>query len=226
MLHGNDGNDYITAIGNLNIAYGDAGADQLYFNGNQNQLFGGDTTGNDHLARPRRHQQRLDRRLRDDLWIGATGDSNTLSGDAGNDGLFAIGNNNHLYGGDDNDWLGVSGISNRLFGGDGHDWLGASGSNNVLDGGFGNDTLVGRTGQPRHRLRVPRRLWHRRGRRLRPGERTLVDMETFGLADFGALQPFMSQVGSDVVITINAATIFTLRDVNLSALGAAQFDLV
>ena len=36
----------------------------------------------------------------------------------------------------------------------------------------------------------------------------------------------MDQVGNDVVITINPATIFTLRNVDIGTLGAAQFDLV
>ena len=51
-------------------------------------------------------------------------------------------------------------------------------------------------------------------------------MEAFGLANFGQLQPYMAQVGNDVVITINPATIFTLRDVAIGSLGAGQFDLV
>ena len=227
MLHGNDGNDYVTAIGKLNIAFGDAGADQLYFNGNQNQLFGGDTTDNDHdWLGVDGTNNALTGGFGNEVWIGASGDSNTLSGDAGNDVLFAIGNGNYLYGGNDNDWLGASGSNNRLFGGDGHDWLGASGSNNVLDGGFGNDTLEAGPGSLGTVFVFHAGYGIDAALGFDPASGHIVDMETFGLADFGALQPFMSQVGSDVVITINAATIFTLRDVNLSALGAAQFDLV
>ena len=96
----------------------------------------------------------------------------------------------------------------------------------MLDGGFGNDTLVAGPGSLGTVFVFHAGYGIDAAIGFDPASGHIVDMETFGLADFGALQPFMSQVGSDVVITINAATIFTLRDVNLSALGAAQFDLV
>ncbi len=104
--------------------------------------------------------------------------------------------------------------------------MGATGSNNVLDGGFGNDTLEAGPGSLGTVFVFHAGYGIDAAVGFDPASGHIVDMETFGLADFGALQPYMSQVGSDVVITINPATIFTLRDVSLSALGAAQFDLV
>ena len=54
----------------------------------------------------------------------------------------------------------------------------------------------------------------------------MVNLETFGLANFAALQPFMAQVGSDVVITLNGADILTMQNVALGTLSANDFDLV
>ena len=53
-----------------------------------------------------------------------------------------------------------------------------------------------------------------------------VDLETFGLADFSQLQPYMSQAGNDVVIALNGTDILTLQNVQLNTLTASHFDLV
>ena len=50
-----------------------------------------------------------------------------------------------------------------------------------------------------------------------------VDLETFGLADFSQLQPYMSQAGNDVVIALNGTDNLTLQNVQLNTLTASHF---
>ena len=54
----------------------------------------------------------------------------------------------------------------------------------------------------------------------------VVNLETFGIADFATLQSYISQSGSDVVIALNGSDILTLQNVALGSLDAADFDLV
>ena len=53
-----------------------------------------------------------------------------------------------------------------------------------------------------------------------------VDLRGFGLADLAALQPFISQVGADMVITLNGADILTLKNINSGTLVADDFIFV
>ena len=55
------------------------------------------------------------------------------------------------------------------------------------------------------------------------GGTDIVDIQGFGLADFAALLPFMSQSGADTVITLNGADILTIRNVLPSELLATDF---
>ena len=50
-----------------------------------------------------------------------------------------------------------------------------------------------------------------------------VDLRGFGLANFAALDPFMSQVGADTVIALNGADILTLKNINEGTLEADDF---
>ena len=58
------------------------------------------------------------------------------------------------------------------------------------------------------------------------GERDRVDLRGFGLADFAALDPYMSQVGADTVIALNGADILTLKNINEGTLVADDFQFV
>ena len=221
ILHGNGGNDFVTSVGNLNVAFGDQGNDQLFFVGNQNQLFGSED--NDWLG-----VSGINNALAGgagDDWLGASGTSNTVAGQDGNDMLVGNGNGNFLYGEAGHDWLGVSGSNNSLFGGAGNDWLGATGNNNTLDGGFGNDTLVSAAANLNTTFVFHAGYGQDEAIGFDSSANHVANLETFGIADFNELQAFMAQVGSDVVITLNTADIFTLRGVALGSLGAGNFDL-
>ena len=54
----------------------------------------------------------------------------------------------------------------------------------------------------------------------------LVDLRGYGLANFAALGPFISQVGADTVITLNGADILTLKNINEGTLVGNDFQFV
>ena len=54
----------------------------------------------------------------------------------------------------------------------------------------------------------------------------MLDLEGFGLANFAALSPYMTQVGNDVVIGFDGAHSVTLEGIQLVTLNAGHFDLV
>ena len=60
------------------------------------------------------------------------------------------------------------------------------------------------------------------GEGLNPGG-DVVDLRGFGIANFGALAPFRSQVGADTVITLNGADILTLKNIVEGTLVADDF---
>ena len=53
-----------------------------------------------------------------------------------------------------------------------------------------------------------------------------ADLRGFGLANFAALQPYISQVGADTVITLNGADILTLKNIASATLVADDFMFV
>ena len=58
------------------------------------------------------------------------------------------------------------------------------------------------------------------------GNGDVVDLRGFGLANFAALDPYMSQVGADTVITLNGADILTLKNIDAGTLLANDFQFV
>ena len=132
-----------------------------------------------------------------------------------------------LDGGDGGDFVGVSGNSNGLVGGAGDDFVGATGNNNTLDGGFGNDQLeaagAGHTGaififHAGYGQDVITGFARHGG-----GGTDVVDIQGFGLANFAALQPFMSQSGSDTLINLGA-DVLRIRNVLPGELLATDFN--
>ena len=100
-----------------------------------------------------------------------TAGSDVLFGGLGADTLFGGNGSDDLDGGSGNDILHGGGASDSLRGGAGSDLF-------VFDGRqFGNDTIVDFVRGTDH-----------------------IDLRNFGMADAASLQPFMSQIGKDVVI--------------------------
>ena len=174
-LDGGIGDDSLfVAAGRNNDLHGGDGNDWLGTNGLFHSLYGG--AGDD--------------------WMGATGDTCDLFGESGNDTVFGVGSGHLLVGGDGNDWVGVSGNGNRLIGEAGNDYVAATGSLHRLDGGPGNDQLVAAAGH------LDNIYFFRPGSGqdsitgFEGANNDRVDLRGFGLADFTALQPYISQVGA------------------------------
>jgi hypothetical protein len=111
VYHCTPGHDFISAIGNMLQGYADDGNDdQIYFQGSQNQLFGG--TGNDWLGVSGNNNALIGGSGNN--WIGATGNSNTLAAGSGNSTLLAVGTGNFFYAGAGRCWEGVSGSQNQI----------------------------------------------------------------------------------------------------------------
>lgn len=127
--------------------------------------------------------------------VNGTAGSDVLFGGRGADTLFGGNGSDDLDGGAGNDILHGGAASDSLRGGGGNDVF-------VFDGRqFGNDTLVDFT-----------------------LGRDQVDLRNLGIADIAALQPFMSQVGGDVVIKTQFAgeqESITIRGTTLAKLAAA-----
>jgi serralysin len=127
--------------------------------------------------------------------VSGTDGSDVLFGGRGADTLFGGSGSDDLDGGQGNDILHGGAASDSLRGGDGFDRF-------VFDGRqFGNDTVVDfAVGRDR------------------------IDLRNFGMADMAALQPFMSQVGRDVVIKTTFGgeqESITVRGTTVAALAAA-----
>ncbi|WP_186002582.1 M10 family metallopeptidase C-terminal domain-containing protein [Mycobacterium sp. KBS0706] len=128
-----------------------------------------------------------------------------LTGTSGADHLFGAGANDKLNGGSDFDTLVGGAGSDTLIGGTGGDQLyGGTGNDAFVYNAreFGNDTIFD----------------------LQPGDK--IDLQGIGVGDLASLQPFMQQVGDDVVITLGYG--FTdesirIKNITIDALTAGNY---
>ena len=146
-----------------------------------------------------------------DVIIGADR-NDLLSGGLGDDVLIGSGGDDALYGGGGNDYLQGGTGNDSLFGGDSNDYLQGGAGNDKLTGGNGADTFAWSSGQDE-----------------------ILDFEIGtdkiafndpSLASFGDLQKFMSQVGSNVVITYpgpDQGSSIVIYNVLLTSLSASDF---
>jgi predicted extracellular nuclease len=133
-----------------------------------------------------------------------------LNGQGGGDTLSGQGGADVLDGGDGNDkLLGGAGIDS-LAGGNGSDTLDGGASNDTLTGGADGDTFVF-TGAFGKDVVTD----------FTSADRIQLDHATF--ADFNAVMSHATQVGADVVVTVDAATAFTLQNVQLANLNSGEF---
>ncbi|WP_343712574.1 calcium-binding protein [Inquilinus sp.] len=126
-----------------------------------------------------------------------------------------------------------TGFRDTLFGGNGNDTIsGGNGSDNLV-GGAGVDRLVGGSGDDWMMGGAGNDVFAYNARSFNSD--TIADFNTNGdkidlaflnVGDFGSLQPFMAQDGTDVVITLgyNSDTeVIRLKDVSLASLSAGDF---
>lgn len=205
LIEGSDYADTLTGMGGDDDIYGGAGADDL---------FGGD--GWDYV-----------RGQDGDDWIAGGEDFDDLHGNAGNDTIYGGAGDDWVVGGKDHDDLiGDEGFDvvlgnlgdDYVFGGDGDDWVrGGQGDDEVrggagwdfLSGDRGSDTLEGGSGAD---------LFHVFGQSdmdlvldfsAAEGDQVMVSAGSFYTIE---------QDGADVVITVDAAAVMVLQDVQLATL--------
>ncbi|HEY4940495.1 MAG TPA: hypothetical protein VII56_03630 [Rhizomicrobium sp.] len=112
---------------------------------------------------------------------------------------------------------------NILYGFAGNDTLSGGDGNDTLYGGRGNDTLSGGAGDDRF-------VFHNGDgldtiTEFTPGDSSgdVIDLHGYGVANFAALQPLMSQVSGDTVIAFDPWNEITLHNVFMGQLNAGDF---
>lgn len=193
---GTIGNDQIFGFSTNDMLFGDRGDDRLYGMAGDDFLDGGD--GNDSLQSG----------AGNDTLQGGNGDD-ILKGDDGNDRLYENAGNNQLWGYEGHDALILTGGNNVASGGNGNDSFSVGGrQNSTLAGGVGFDRYV--FGQIIDGNAKPSAL---------PTGRILIreifntkywgtiDLSSLNIGSYaGANKLTMSQVGSDVLLSVQYAS--------------------
>jgi Ca2+-binding RTX toxin-like protein len=194
QLYGDDGNDVIKA------STGDTGA-LLDGGSGGDQLYGGWVAnvlnggdGNDYLS--------------------GGGGLDTMHGNAGDDQLKGGPAATQMFGDDGNDSLQGGTGSEFLYGGSGNDRLIGAGGNDYLAGGTGNDTFVFAPGLGKDTVADFQNT---------DGVQDIIQFSKTVFADFSALQSHMAEVGTSVVITVDANNAIEIQDKTMSQLHAGDF---
>ncbi|MBS0473503.1 MAG: tandem-95 repeat protein [Proteobacteria bacterium] len=138
------------------------------------------------------------------LWFATPYDPNT-GGPASDTVLTGGSGTDVLYGHAGND---------TLNGGAGNDLIAGGTGNDILTGGSGDDTFVFTNGDGLDTITD-----------FSPGNGSgdVIDLHGYGVANFGALAPLMTQVGADTVIAFDPANQITLHNVDMVQLNAGDF---
>ncbi len=105
----------------------------------------------------------------------------------------------------------------------GNDTLSGAGGNDTLTGGTGNDTLTGGAGDDHFVFHNGDGLDVVTDFSAGGASGDLIELHAYGIANFTALQPIMSQSGADVVIAFDPDNTITLQHVTLAQLNAGDF---
>jgi Ca2+-binding RTX toxin-like protein len=101
-----------------------------------------------------------------------------------------------------------------LYGGGGNDRLTGNAGNDYLAGGTGNDTFVFAPGFGKDTVADFQNT---------EGVQDIVQFAKTVFADFSALQSHMAEVGTSVVITVDANTTIEIQNRTMSQLHASDF---
>jgi len=209
-LLGTDGREVLLSQDGDDRLVGRAGADALIGQGGDDRIHAG--AGAD-LVLGGSGQDVIRGVWGNDLLYGGSG-NDWIAGNAGNDTLIGGTGDDRLFGKSDDDILRGQGGNDRLAGGLGNDQLSGGLGNDVLIGGDGRDVFVFADGG---------------------GQDVIVDFKAaqgdrIDLAGLSQITSFSDlarnharQVGSDVVIFVDAATQLTLGNVDLDTLTARDF---
>ncbi len=121
--------------------------------------------------------------------------------------------------------LSGGGNTDVLYGFAGSDTLSGGGGNDVLSGGQGNDTLTGGAGDDTFLFRTGDGSDTITDFTAGDGSNDMIVLHGYGVANFAALQPFLSQVGADTLIALDADNHILLQNVTMTQLNAGDFQL-
>lgn len=224
----NTDNDTIDGGPGNDVIYGGAGADVIHGGAGDDNITGGPGIAN--------VTDQLYGDDGNDVIKTGTGDTGArLDGGAGNDQLYGGLAANVMNGGDGKDYLSGGGGQDIMHGGAGDDTLKAGTAASQLYGDAGNDRLIGGTGNdylsggdgndtfvfgPNFGKDVVADFQNS------GGTHDIVQFDHTVFADFNALQSHMAQVGSSVVITLDANNAIEIKNFTVSQLHAADFVFV
>jgi serralysin len=227
-IDGGAGNDVISGGAGADIIHGGIGDDTITGGAGTatavDQLFGDD--GNDIIkAGNTDNGALLDGGTGNDQLYGGLA-ANTMNGGDGNDYLSGGGGQDIMHGNAGNDTLKGGTGAATMSGDDGNDTLQGGAGNEILNGGAGNDKLTGGAGDntfvfdPNFGKDVITDFQNTNG------VHDVIQFDHTVFADFGAVQSHMAQVGSSVVITLDANDTIEIQHASLAHLTADDFRFV
>lgn len=215
-IDGGPGNDVIYGGAGADVIHGGSGDDII--NGGPgiatatDQLYG--DAGNDIIkAGPGDTGAMLDGGAGNDQLYGGLA-ANVMNGGDGNDYLSGGGGHDVMHGGAGDDTLKAGTAASQLYGDAGNDRLIGGSGNDYLSGGNGNDTFVFGPNFGKDVIAD----FQNSG-----GTQDIVQLDHTVFADFNAVQSHMAQVGSSVVITLDASNSIEIKNMTMSQLHAADF---
>lgn len=215
-IDGGPGNDVIYGGAGADVIHGGSGDDII--NGGPgiatatDQLYG--DAGNDIIkVGPGDTGAMLDGGAGNDQLYGGLA-ANVMNGGDGNDYLSGGGGHDVMHGGAGDDTLKAGTAASQLYGDAGNDRLIGGSGNDYLSGGNGNDTFVFGPNFGKDVIAD----FQNSG-----GTQDIVQLDHTVFADFNAVQSHMAQVGSSVVITLDASNSIEIKNMTVSQLHAADF---
>lgn len=110
-----------------------------------------------------------------------------------------------------------------LYGFAGDDILNGGGGNDILTGGTGNDTLTGGGGNDKFVFHNGDGLDTITDFVAGDASGDIIDLHGYGIANFAALQPLISQVGNDTLIAFDPDNHIVLQNVTMTQLNGGDF---
>jgi len=214
-LNGNDGNDEIDGGNGDDILAGGRGNDEMDGENGDDSLDGG--LGNDRMYGGNGRDTLLGGAGNDRLY--GENDNDTMDGGAGNDEMEGGSGNDAMAGGDGNDELNGDSGNDTLSGGIGNDDLDGDSGRDILNGGSGNDRLTGDDGADLFVFGAG--FGKDVVTDFRNDDMIVIDDGLFD--NFQELRAASRQVGSSVVITVDADNTITLQQTHLNNLHANDF---
>lgn len=209
-LSGSAGDDVINGYGGDDSIDGGSGDDEIDGGAGNDMISGGD--GQDDIETGAGVNYVWAGSGNDQLWGGDGID--LLDGGDDSDHVWAGEGTDTLYGGGGDDLLDGGGGDDYIDGGAGADTIYGGGGDDIILGGAGGDTFVINLGHGHDAIEdFDAAIW----------THDVIRFEGFLYSDFGAIAPFIRQVGADAVIDTSDMGSIVLKNVPVSDLSSAHF---